>query len=80
MVYATTFDLLTHKLHRVLPRVHELELQRTRQSFLKRVRRDEAGGHRLGGIELGGGAELLDADGGKIGGSDALNNALLSAK
>ena len=46
----------------ILHRVHELELQRPGQNLLQRVRRDEAGGHGLGGIELGGGAELFDAD------------------
>jgi hypothetical protein len=43
--------------------MHELELQRPRQTLLQRVRRHEAGGHGLGGIELSGGAELFDANG-----------------
>ena len=55
--------LLAHKLYRILPRVYKLELQRPGQTLFQRVWRDEAGGHGLGGIELGGGAELLYADG-----------------
>lgn len=64
MVFITTCDLLILKLHRVLSRVHKLELQRPCLTLLQRVRRDEAGTHGLGGIKLSCGAELLDADGG----------------
>lgn len=56
MVFITTCDLLILKLHRTLPRVHE--------PLLQRVRRDKAERHGLDVIELGGGAELLDAHGG----------------
>ena len=42
--------------------MHELELQRSCLTLFQRVWRNEAGGHGLGGIELGGGAELFDAD------------------
>ena len=56
--------LLAYKLYRILPRVYKLELQRPCQALFQRVGRHETRGHRLGGIELGGGAELLYADGG----------------
>lgn len=55
--------LLAHKLYRILPRVYKLELQRPCQALFQRVGRHETRGHGLGGIELGGGAELLYADG-----------------
>ena len=54
--------LLAHKLNGILSRVYKLEFQRSGQAFFQSIWRNETGRHGLDGIELGGGAELLDAD------------------